>query len=317
MIFESLEQHSSQQIRHIRELIKKHHELPRQTQAWLAVQLVQHGWPQARQSIQNFQNQFQSQEVKAFLNKLIAQTYVVEEIPNWSELRGDSKVMKSFYDLNGYVYLPGKEHKQKLVILFSTMYNNFYLSNAIISLLLKSWGVSVLLVKDATRFQYLNGIKGLGSDLFKVGQNLSKFIDQKNFTEVYILGFSSGGYGSLFLSTQIHCDAYLGFSVHTHLANRDEFPLGKYLTPEVLRQVSPDSLLNLRELIDQETRVPLRTLVYGAASAGDRVQADNLKACRGVEIISLPDCGHVTVAEMIEQRTFIPLLKKLIFSKSG
>ena len=70
MIFESLEQHSSQQIRHIRELIKKHHELPRQTQAWLAVQLVQHGWPQARQSIQNFQNQFQSQEVKAFLNKL-------------------------------------------------------------------------------------------------------------------------------------------------------------------------------------------------------------------------------------------------------
>jgi hypothetical protein len=317
MNFESTEQHSLQQLQYIRELIQKHHQLTRQMQAWLVVQLVQHGWPKVHESIKKSRDQARSVDLQIFLDKLLAQTYVVNEIPDWSSIRTNTKIITPYYRLNGYLYFPGNSYGHKLVIIFSTMYNNFYLSNAIVSSLLASWGVSVLLLKNATQLQYLNGVQGLGDNLFKVSEGISKIIEQEKIQDVYILGFSSGGYGSLFLSTQIPCNAYLGFSIHTHLADRAKFPVGKFLTPEVLSKAPSNSLLNLRDVIDLEKSKIKRTIVYGDNSRGDQLQALNLQGCDGVELIGLPNCGHATVAKVIENKTFIPMLRKLIFSTAS
>ena len=71
MLFQSPEQHSLAQFNKLKELVNNPQTLNRQTIIWLAVQLVQHGWPDADIFIHQIISQLDSQDAKNFLNKKI------------------------------------------------------------------------------------------------------------------------------------------------------------------------------------------------------------------------------------------------------
>ena len=51
------------------------------------------------------------------------------------------------------------------VVIFTTMYNNYHFSNAVLDAVLSGLGVSRLFLKDTTKYMYLRGVKGLAEDL--------------------------------------------------------------------------------------------------------------------------------------------------------
>lgn len=312
MIFQSPEQHSLAQFNKLKELVTNPQTLNRQTTMWLAVQLVQHGWPNADTFINEIIRQLDSQDAKNFLNKLLDQTYITKEINDWEQFFNNQELLAKFYQLNGYMYKRGSFQKDKLVILFTTMFNNFYLSNAIMAKLLESLGVSILILKDATRFNYLRGVAGLGANLSEVADSINKIVIQENIKQSYIVGFSSGGYGSLFMSTKIPCQAYLGFSIHSSLSKNSALPKGKFLTSEVLDQVPPSELLDIKKLINAEELQPKRILVFGEDSQNDKAHSLHLDGTPNLILKPLAECGHISVGKCIENKTFKPMLEELI-----
>lgn len=311
MLFESIDQHSYSQLIYINRLIKNSEILDKKKKIWLAVQLIQHGFPRSRAYIHHILGEIQSNDAQFFLRNLIAQSYLIDGLNDWGKVFKDVNYLKKCYELNGYVYWRGTFQPNKLVIIFTTMFNNFYISNAMLLKLLNSYGVSVLLLKDATHFNYLNGVVGLGENLIEVADSINRFIENEKTDKCYLMGFSSGGYGSLFLSAKIPCQGYLGFSVRTNLHKMEKYSF-QNITQKTLNQIPKRFKPDLRDLIEIERSFPKRVLIYGDNAGIDKDQALSMTGCLNVSLVPVSECGHMTVAKYMQQGKFIDTIKNLI-----
>src|SRR4029079_11507048 len=117
-----------------------------------------------------------------------------------------------------------------------------------------------------TYFNYLNGVPGLGSNIFEVSDSIGNIIRENEISKTCITGFSSGGYASLFSSYLMPCKKYLGFSIASDLSSGSKIFPGKFFTPEVRRLIDKKSLLNLRDLAADAADGMDRTLIFGKGS---------------------------------------------------
>jgi hypothetical protein len=197
------------------------------------------------------------------------------------------------------------------LVVFTTMFNNFRISNALLYAMIKQLDVSILILKDCTYFNFLNGVSGLGADISSMTQAISSMAGEHDISEIFVTGFSSGGYASLYASYLLPCAGYLGLSVQTDLSRESTLFAGKYFKDEIRNKIDEKHLINLRVLAESTSdRVP-RQIVFGEESAVDAAQAANMTGVPNLKITKL-NSGHQTVGALIEDRALLDWFQKLL-----
>jgi hypothetical protein len=315
MKFASPSQHSLFQIANIKNIVLKG-KMPVDQAIFVAIELTQHGFPEASGIISGLQKQVKNPEASEFFGNLLKQSHFISLIPNWDAIRREEDLIKSLYKLNGYYFSGGDIYPEKLIVVFTTMYNNFYISNAVLFAFLSQFGVSILILKDATRFNYLNGVEGFGLDPSGIAKEIKSLASSENIKEIYITGFSSGGYGSLLCSCLIPCNGYLGFSISSDLSRNSLLVPGKFFTEDVSSKIPDNWLLDLREFVIDHASSCNRTVFYGAKYKHDVAHAKHLIGIPNLTLHELENCGHITVGALMESGELTGVFRRFIFDNN-
>lgn len=237
----------------------------------------------------------------------------VRAIPQLAVMQSDTALVQALYRLDDPYFEQGSEHPQKLLILFTTMFNNFELSNLAVLGLLCPLGVSVLILKDASSFNYLLGIPGFGSDMSESIAALKRFIAEKGIEQVYISGYSGAGYAAMLVSTLLKCSGYLGFSVRTDLAADSSRSPGALFT-DAARACVPESLCqNLAPRLNAGDHTLPYRIIYGSRSDRDRAHATNLADRPGIVLEEIEGCGHFPISRLLVEDRLAAVFSSLIF----
>ena len=120
---------------------------------FFATQLVLHGSPLAAGFLRSLNPQVRHPDALNYLNKLRLQLSFIQSLKHLPEVKNDQVLVSNLYEPEGYVYSSGARHSEKLIVVFTTMFNNFQISNVALYALLKEFGVSSLILKRLHLFQ--------------------------------------------------------------------------------------------------------------------------------------------------------------------
>jgi hypothetical protein len=286
--------------------------LPLPMAMFIATQIVMQGSDHAAGKIQRLRAGLNHPDALNYVDRLCRQLDFIQNFKFWPDVKNDNALMLKLYETEGFFFSKGTRYPQKLLVVFTTMFNNFSISNALLYALIKELDVSVLILKDCTYFNFLNGISGLGTDIYSITKAISSLAKEHHISEIFVTGFSSGGYASLYASFLLPCAGYLGLSVLTDFSRESTLFPGKYFKDEVRQKIDKKYLLNLRNLADSTNdRVP-REIVFGESSAVDAAHASNMAGLPNLKIRKL-NSGHQTVGALIEDHTLLDCFRKLLF----
>lgn len=228
----------------------------------------------------------------------------------------DEHRLNTFYRLDGPLYLKRGKGTSKLLVIFTTMYNNFYYSNAVVAALLSRLDCDLLFLRDTSKFNYLRGARGIADDFPGIGDRILDMARRNRIERIYLTGFSSSGYAALLTSLRIPCHGFLGFSHATDL--RPESPLQPpiFFTPDVSAQVDPAWLQDLKPLLARADPAIPRALYYGDRSRQDASHAGNVEGQPGIRTICLPGVAHNTIEGVFARDGLLPLFARLISGRS-
>jgi hypothetical protein len=311
MLFDSRYQHSVVQLNKLNALFKQG-ETSATESLFLATEATQHGHPKALSLIDILLKKIKKKEVQDYLSSLKLQSQFINSIPAWGTVKANQEVLKKLYELNGYNFMKGSTYPSKLIIVFTTMFNNFYMSNPVFVAFLSQFGVSILILKDATRYNYLNGVKGLGGNLSEVAERIKLIIDKERIEDILITGFSSGGYSSLVFSCLVPCNRYLGFSVRSDFSDHSSLQSAKFFTNEVREKVDKRWLVNVKDMLTVNQMQWRKDIYVGQNTPVDMEHAENLRQINNVYIHEL-SCGHITLAPLMESGELIRIFHDFIF----
>jgi hypothetical protein len=228
----------------------------------------------------------------------------------------DERRLKTFYRLDGKLYIRSGAETSNLLVIFTTMFNNFSFSNAVLAEFLSTLDCDLLFLRDTSRFNYLKGAKGIADDFPGIGERILELARQNGIEKIYITGFSSGGYAALLTSLRIPCHGYLGFS-HS-LDIRPDSPLEPplFFTPEIAAQVDPTWLQDLKDPLERADPAIPRALYYGERSAFDASHGRHAEQLPGISAIALPGVRHNTILNLFVQDSLRVLFARLISGRS-
>ena len=252
-------------------------------------------------------------DLDRFVAEQAAVWQAVRAIPGFAEALRDPRLAGSLYAVDKPYFAAGATHPEKLLIIFTTVFNNFHLSNLALFTLLKPLGMSILFLKDSSQFNYLNGISAMGGDLSASTTLLKGIIARRGVRQVYVTGFSSSGYPSLLMSVLLPCDGYLGFSIRSDLSVGSKLSPGILFTNDIRAQIPASLCQNLAARLDAGGAVIPRRIIFGSDDDVDRGHADNIAGCPGVSLRELPGCGHPTVARLFADGELYGEFRTLIF----
>lgn len=255
-------------------------------------------------------------DVSQHVDRLDRRLAAIRSLPDLAPIMADPIRLATFYKHDGFQLFPFPSSR-KLVVAFTTVYNNFGVSNAVLYALLRRFGVSILILKDPTVFAYGCGVRGLGEDPEQLADAVSRLARDIGSPEIYVTGFSSGGYPSLLFSSLVECKGYLGFSVRTGSGYYGD-PLPRWGVFNeaqdywIRRNVARRFHVNLRGLFEGRRDECNRVLVVGDGNDRDMAHARDVAHCPGFELSVLESCGHDTVSAAIERGLMDGLLARLL-----
>ena len=274
-----------------------------------ADQMVAHGHPNAQPLLHALRN-VRHHEVALHVARLQLSH---KEVAKGFRLNAvDDQLLNSTYRENGYFIVKNQRPVRKLLVLFSTMFNNFFFSNLVFCHLLRDLDCHILYLKDSTLANFHHGVEGLAPDIPGIAERIKTFASEIGADQLYFSGFSSGGYPALLISLLVGGAGFVGFSHETDLSPGAKYPPGSHFTPEVRARVNPRWLLDLRaELVMADPATP-RWMYYGANDHRDAGHARNLEGVAGIEVNRVADVGHNTVLCLMASGQLLPIFNRLI-----
>lgn len=236
----------------------------------------------------------------------------VRKLPELAQILRNKALTAHLLALDKPYYERGRTQPNKLLIVFTTMYNNFYFANPALLAFLRGLGVSLLVLKDSTPYNYLNGIPEFGKSIDEAARALAGFIAKQAIDQTYICGFSSSGYASLLMSSKLDCDGYLGFSVCSDLSAHTTLPLSKYYTPAVAAAIDASVKLNLAARFSAAPPAYQCRIIYGEHSNIDQPHAQNLVGIANIEVAKVSNAGHVVLAPLFINGSLLTLFEQLV-----
>jgi hypothetical protein len=296
------EYHSLEQLVFLKQMSTRTELEPREA-LFLATQLVNHGSPFAHEFLFQLQKTIQARSAQDYLSRLVKRDNVIQRLPALKSLRNDPDAYRNLYETDGYLFRPGSSRRDIAVVIFTTIYNNYSVANTVMDSFLSELGVSRLFLRDASGFRYFRGVTGLTNNLAGLSEALHQVLHQHGVRSAILTGYSSGGYPSLYVATEMKNVDYIGYSVCTDISAGTSLPQHDAFRPE-RDDVDASLLSNLRDKIDSNS--PSRYIVhYGHRSYGDRVHAENLLDLNCVELVCHHSVGHEVPVHLIEEEKFM------------
>ncbi len=283
---------------------------------FLAENAVMQGLPEAGYFLENLMQMARQVDVRAYLEELQGRLKFVRAQAALPAIMVDATLLARLYAPSGYVFLAADKPTDKLLVVFTTIYNNYQLSNAIMLSILRPLGVNVLFLKDETYRTYIGGVEGFGQTIEETAQHIMRLAESEGLRRIYITGFSSGGYGSLYAASIIPCTAYLGLSVYVDWRPTSPLPRRLRFSPAIEEKLSSSALglyqRNLKTLVAGRPGTFPITLYYGEQSTDDRLHAMEMAPVSGVDIRCVPGAGHGLVGHLMRTGEFGRLFEELI-----
>lgn len=304
MIFTHRGVHETHQLAQVRSAITRFGERSADL-FFLAENSVMQGAPEAEAFLDRILEHVRQEDARNYIIALQDRLGFVRSFDGFPEIFNNEQLMDRLYARTGYAFFPAETKTPKLLVVFTTMYNNYQMSNALMYAMLKPFGVNVLFLKDETYFTYLNGVVGLGSDIRELARGIQSFAAEHGYSEIYITGFSSGGFASLYAASLIPCAGYLGLAIYTDISLGSQLPRRLRLAPQIERKIA-DSAAGIFQcdlkpiVVDRVGGFPI-ALHYGDLSLDDCAHAQHLAGLPGVRITVSKNAGHGLVGDMMQQ----------------
>jgi hypothetical protein len=224
----------------------------------------------------------------------------------------DRKQIVRAYRKDGYLLFESAQKSRKLLVIFTTIFNNFYISHLNLHGVLKDLGCHLLVLKETTLANFQRGVASFASDFPGIADQIRATARQLGADRIYISGFSSSGYAALLTSLTLPCHGYLGLSQNTDLSPGSSLPRPWFLTDEVYAQLDPRWLLDLRpRLEDADPAVP-RVLCYGSRTTKDIKHALNLAGLPTVRLVRLRGSTHNTIQHLLARDRLTAAFSSLV-----
>jgi hypothetical protein len=213
----------------------------------------------------------------------------------------DRKQLVRAYRKDGYLLFESAQRSRKLLVLFTTIFNNFYISHLNLQAMLKDLGCHLLILKETTSANYQRGVANFARDFPDIGEQIRATARRLGADRIYISGFSSGGYAALLTSLRLTCHGYLGFAHTTDLSPDSAFSLPWYIGEAAYARLDRRWLVDLRvALQDADPSVP-RVYCYGDRSAKDVLYARHLAGLDTIRVLRLRNGTHNTIQYLLAQ----------------
>jgi hypothetical protein len=291
---ERLQIHSLASLARIEQEVMKS-KLSRDEAVFLAQALLSHGHPKAARPINLLKQKAQAPDAQSYA-RFQEQCYVrLREFFRFEELDRDR--LDLFYQQDGPLYLRKNEKSSRLLVLFTTRFNNFYYSNAIMAALLSGLDCDLLFLRDSSYSSFWRGAKGIADDFTGIGDKILETARRNDIERIYLTAFSAAGYAALVTSLRIPCHGYLGFSQivdgNMVLSQIPERYSG------LIAQVDTQRLVDSKPLLEDADPAIPRALYYGALNSRDVAQARHVEGLPSIRTICMPDVGHATIRALL------------------
>ena len=277
----------------------------------LATELVGHGHKDAEQALDAMKATFTSPAALAY----------GEELKNvWTTIRKyyrqedmDLALQQKLYQRNGHILAKCAGNERVLIVIFTTMYNNFWMSNAALIHMLGSIAGHILILKDSTRCNYFRGVEGFADGFPQIAAGILSAARQLGADKIYVSGFSSGGYAAMLTSLLLpSCSGYLGFSHMVDKSANSHLPQSIHQSEDLKASFDQTWCRDLKDLLkDADWRIP-RTLVYGGISEADTAHARHLDGLNTIRTVCVPDAEHNTVLKLLASDEIYHAFKSLV-----
>lgn len=258
----------------------------------MAQLLSVHGHPSCRPFITWALTQHHHVELNQKLECMLKVGDLAHQHPHVRPLQSDAVFKTALYAHEGFFFSKGDKRPDVLLVVFTTLYNNFGISNLFLYALLKDSGVSVLMLRDGSWANYLGGASDMGDNLDDLAEAIQGFAKAQQCQHLLIMGYSSGGYASYYVSTKVPCAAYLGMSIVTDFSLDSSLPTENFIRKDIRQRFDPKFLVNLATLPLPATHRTARRLLVGQKSKVDLLYTQAMKGVPDLSVIELADCSH-------------------------
>lgn len=304
MAFENIRKHNLDHIAFLLTQIKRDKVESRQAME-VATGLVQQGLHGLAESyMARHCSSFTHPGAIAYVESLRRQNLTISRFEHLPGVLGDKPLMIQLLDEHEPVFMQGTGETDRLLVILSTTYNNFYVSNAVLLALVKNFGCAVLFLKDSDANFFLKGAKGFGNSLDEMAKLLKDFVTQRGFKRVNCMGFSSSGYASLFCAISLNAGPHLGFSIRADYTEGSALPQGWLLREELKQEVPKHCLVNLAAMHKASGFQHCCTVYYGEDDQVDVQHALLLADCENVQLHAIAKTGHGVPARLLETDAF-------------
>jgi hypothetical protein len=266
---------------------------------FVADQLVNQACPEAVGMITRLREALPPGSAGDYLTRLEKRHAAIQALPVLPEIWSDQAAVRSLYETSGHVFRRGGSRADTVIVVFTSKFNNFHVSNVVMDALLTDLGVSRLYLKDTTASIFFRGVAGFATGFLELPDAIRAFMDREGLKQAIITGFSSGGYAALM--TALHMDhiGFAGFSCNTDISPDSPLPVPNVFAS--LRGWLPDPLFqDTRALFEtRPARAPYK-FYYGANDPHDMAHAVHLSGLASVEINQIEGANHQTTSAMME-----------------
>lgn len=304
------ESHSLGQLGRIMALYRSPNISPRGA-LFLATQLVNHGYAEAGGVIERLNHELGNEAARHYLARLGMRHRAIQSLPGLRAVFADRDAMQALYETEGYVFRRGTTMAGTAVVVFTTMYNNFHFSNAVLDAALSGLGVSRLFLKDTTKYIYLRGVKGLADDLRDLPAALLRLLKEKGITRYVITGHSSGGYPSLYAARRMDPLGYAGYSIYTDVSDHAAVERPGIFA-KIRHEVPSELFMNLSDLQEVQSASFPCSIFHGGKSALDKAHAELLRGHDRIEVVGLKDSHHDVTSFLMEEGEFLKPFQTLV-----
>lgn len=255
--------------------------------------------PKARSFIEWALNNATHPDMQSRLRAYLSICDATDQCPAVAHVRAQPQLVEQLYDTHRSHFFRGNKKPEVLLVVFTTIFNNFGISNLVLYSLLQAAGVSILMLRDGTRASYLGGAQGMGHDLDACAQAIARLAKAQQCTHILITGYSSGGFASCYVSTRIPCAGYLGFSIVTDLSLQTALPTDVYLSKEIRTRFDSKYLIDLSTSTAMTQPPVPRRLLVGADSNVDQLFTNTMRHIPRLEVVQVANCRHDTPEVML------------------
>lgn len=309
MRFDHPFQHGLKSITHLERLQRKP-DLNRRLLLRMTSELVAHGHKDAILALDKSRATFPSPGIQAHCDELQKAWNSIRKYYRLEDL--DEIKIQKIYRKNVHFRMKGSGNGKSLIVIFTTMFNNFWMSTASLAYMLSAFAGHILVLKDATRCNYFNGAGRFAANIPEIAAGISQAARTVGADRIYVSGFSSGGYAALLTSLLLpSCAGYLGFSHMVDRSARSLLPQGGIMSEELKASFDQRWFCDLKELLQDADRAVPRTLIYGGLSEHDTAHARHLEGLDSIRLACLPDAEHNTILKLLASDSLHGMFEEL------